>query len=121
MASRKSTVTFQLSGTTGSADTREQIQGLVDGIYYDADPAAPSTADITVAEKNAPAQTILSKLNVNTDQWFYPRKLLVSGVDGSALSGPVDFYLVNDFLTCSIAQGTTGQWYTFTILWDDAK
>jgi len=109
-------------GTSGTATTRDQIVGLVDGIYLDYDTSAPSTVDLAVAENSVKyPQTILTKLNTNSDQWYYPRKPLVSGVDGSALSGPVDFYNVNDFLTFTISQAVEGQVYRAVVLWDDLK
>lgn len=122
MALRRSHAVVTISGTSGSAATKEKIEGLIDGFYLDYDAAAPSTVDVTVAETNfTNNQTIYGKLNTNTDQWVYPRKPLVSGVDGSALAGAVDFYSVNDNLTFSVAQATDGEVFRFTVLWDDQK
>lgn len=119
---RHSYATVTVSGTTGTATTRDTISGLIDGIYIDYDAAAPATVDAVVKEANLPyPQTIYSKADYRTDGWAYPRKALVNGADGSALTGPVDFYNVNDQIKVTISQATDGQVYVVDIQWDDLQ
>lgn len=114
--------TVTISGTSGTAVTRDVISGVVDGIYTDYDPDAPATVDLLVKEANNPyPQTIYSKADYRTDGWVYPRKALVAGADGSALSGPVDFYNVNDKIRVTVSQATNGQVFVADIQWDDMR
>lgn len=66
-------------GSNGSATanttTAQPINGLVVGVYVKYNDSPPATTDITIATSGdqAPAETILTLTDKNTNGWFYPR------------------------------------------------
>lgn len=119
------TVTCDSAGAglaTGTATSRQPINGMILGVYFDAATGAPATVDLNVKEANIPSpKTVLNKLNVNTDQWFQPRDPLHLALDGSVIAGGSTPIFVNDNLIVTIAQANNGQVFNVSIQWDDMK
>lgn len=66
---------------TANTNHTTKIQGTVVAVYIDyKGTTPPATTDVTITSKgtapSAPAMTILSAVNINTDGWFHPRALV---------------------------------------------
>lgn len=59
-----------VNSTTGSP-----VSGIIYGVYVKYNDACPATTDVVIATAGnaAPAFTLLTLTNKNTDGWFFPR------------------------------------------------
>lgn len=110
------TTTGSNGSATGSATSTQVINGLLVAVYVDYT-TQPSTTDVTIATLGkgpAPAQTLLTVTDSNTDAWYYPRAALHSTAGAALLyaSGgtAVTGYLpIDDHVTVSVAQGDSAK------------
>lgn len=86
-----------------SGDTPYPISGQLMGTFVDYSGQGVTT-DLTVATKNAPAKTLLTLTNINTDAWYYPRAQAHDTV-GAPITGFYTPIPVDDYLTVTVAQG----------------
>lgn len=72
----------------GSQATSVPVRGRILAVHVDYHASAPSTTDLILSVVDAPAITVLTLTNVNTDGWYYPRRTPqgVTGADLSALT-----------------------------------
>lgn len=109
--------TATVAGADGSAAgtgyTTEIMNGRIVGVYVDYT-TQPATCDVTITTKGdtAPAKTILTLTDANTDGWFYPRTQ-VQGPTGSGLTydgtRTINEALpVDDYGKVVVAQGNAG-------------
>ena len=74
---------------TNSKNTPHRLTGKVIGIYVDYLHSPPNTTDVIVStvgtDPAAPSVAILTLANKNADGWFYPR-VVPCGADGAALA-----------------------------------
>lgn len=119
MAIRYTSVTVTISGTTGSATTTQPIIGIVRAVHLNFSGSMASTADTTVATAGTlnPAMTLFVKSDSSTDAWFYP-VLQNTGSTGAAVTDSYSPPVVADYITVSIAQGTTTETCIATILYE---
>lgn len=107
---------------TGTAISRQPVNGMILGVYLDAASGAPASVDLDVREaKPVSPKVILVKSNVNTDQWFQPRDPIHLASNGSAITGGSSPIFVNDSIIVTIAQANNGQVFDVSIQWDDNK
>jgi hypothetical protein len=111
MGIRTQQLTVAVAGADGSATgsgvTERPVHGVIRAIYIDY-VTQPATCDVVVAETAAPAQTILSKADANTDAWFYPVANAHLNTSAAAITGEHVLIAVSDYLTVTVAQGNAG-------------
>lgn len=66
----------------------------------------PVTCDV-ILKATGPDQTILTLTNVNTDGWYYPRRV-VDTTAGAAAAGVYDTFAVHGNINVAVAQGDAG-------------
>lgn len=97
---------------TGSGESGQPVNGKLIALHIDYTTQA-STADVTIATKSAPIQTLLTITDSNTDAWYYPRAAL-HGTTGAALlyasggTAVADTMPIDDYVTVAVAQSNAG-------------
>lgn len=75
---------------TANQDSALEVVGALTAVYVDYLDSPPATTDVVISTKgtdpNAPALTLLSLTDKNTDGWFFPRAAQHLNTDGSALT-----------------------------------
>lgn len=110
MATKYELVTVTVAGSAGSATgsaTTRPVTGLLLGVYVDY-VTQPATTDVTIATagSTAPALTLLTLADKNTDGWFFPRRAIHD--TAGAAQTQYDIAPVADAITVSVAQGDPG-------------
>jgi len=99
------TTTGTAGAAAGSAATTRPIFGRVRAVYIDYI-SQPATTDVTITS-TGPSQPILTLTNVNTDGWYYPRRV-IDTTAGAAAAGVYDAVAIAGPLSVSVAQGDAG-------------
>ena len=119
MATKYEQVTVTVAGAngsaTGSGKTRP-ITGLLLAVHVDYT-TQPATADVTIATagSTAPALTLLTLTDKNTDGWFFPRQAIHN--TAGAAQTQYDIAPVADAVTVSVAEGNAGA-VTVTLVYE---
>lgn len=105
----KVTTTGSAGAAAGTGTSDNVITGYLEAIQVDYT-SQPATTDVTVAEAQAPARTLLALTNNNTDAVKYPR-VQVHDTAGTALTldgtraNVTRIYLSGVRVTVTVAQG----------------
>lgn len=70
---------------TGSAKTAHPVNGKLYAVHVDYHGSAPATTDVTIAQTEAPAHTLLTLTDENSDGMWFPREQVHSNA-GVALT-----------------------------------
>lgn len=114
-------ITLALTAATGTATSSKPINGRLLAVHLDFSASMASTADTTikrVSDGAMPEQTLLTITDSATDAWYFPR-VQANGSTGSALTGIYDTYPLTGYVSVAIAQGTSGQSLTVTLIYED--
>jgi len=99
----KVTTTGSAGSATGSAQSGFDLPSgsVIDAIGINYNGAAPATTDVTIAEAEGLAQTLLTVTDNATDGTYYPRHALhdTTGVD----SGQIGIFAVEGPISVSVA------------------
>ncbi len=100
----KVTTTGGGGAATGSSDSAEIVDGIIEGIYLDYDANCHANTDVTIATKGStpPSYQILKVTNAKADGYFAPRAKPVDNT-GAAITDAHAPFAVFDYLTVSVA------------------
>jgi hypothetical protein len=118
--SYKTRVALTATGATDVASgsvTTGYLRGYIRAVHIDYGAAVTSSTDITIA-RTSPAGTVMVEDNSATDAWYYPSAQF-TGATGAAVSGAYGRFPVDDALTISAAQSTSGTVAVITIEYGD--
>ena len=113
--SYKTRVTLTAVGSAGAATgtvTSGYLRGYIRAIYIDYTADISTTTDITIA-RTSPAGNVMVITDSATDTWYYP-SVQFTGATGAAVSGAYGKFPIDDVLTISAAQSTSG---TVAAIW----
>ena len=101
---------------TGTIESVVDSRGLIMAVYVEYKLTPPGTSDFVLATKGtdpvAPAQTVLTLTNANTDGWFYPR-LSPHDPNGNVLAGIYDYFPIADRIVGTLAQANDADYIKF--------
>ena len=107
MSVQKIEVRVSTSGTAGSASgsgSAAVAVGELVAVHVNYHASAPATTDVTIKATGNPAdQTALTLTNVNTDAWYYPRRV-AEGNTGAALTTHAPYVVHGGILNVDVAQ-----------------
>lgn len=98
------TTTGSAGSAAGSADS-EPVEGILEAVKIDYT-SMPASTDVTLTELSAPARTLLTIADANTDDVFYPT-MTEDDASGVAQTTRRPFY-VSGRLRASAAQADAG-------------
>lgn len=110
--------------STANATSTVPLGGILVALYVKYNDSPPSTTDVTIAtlgtSPSAPALTLLTLTNANTDGWFYPRAL-IHNTSGTASTTVYDYLPLLDKVKVTIAQANDADSVDVWFLVDDNK
>lgn len=107
------TATGSEGSATGVVTSGNRLTGFIRGIHVDYASGLTTTTDLAVGTVN-PAATVETLSNSATDGWTYP-SVQLTGSTGAAVTGAYDRFFVDDYLTVSASQASSGTVATVTV------
>lgn len=110
--------TVTASGTTGTATSDRPLNGRLLAVHLNFSAGMAATCDTTITRTSdgaMPVETLLTISNSATDAWYRPR-VAVQSTAGANIVGATDTFEIDGYLTVSLAQATTTETVTVTVL-----